>query len=51
MMSDYCLVFHHPYTNETVMLPSPPKTIETRWKRLFRYAKKTAEVVVMHYFF
>lgn len=45
MENSYCLVFHHPVSQEITMLPRAPKQ-PARWK--WRYARKLLEVLVKY---
>jgi len=47
---DYCVVFMHPYSHQTVMIPAPPEQIEGRWKRAKRYAKGAFLIIFRNYF-
>ena len=47
---DYCVVFMHPYSHPTVMIPAPPEQIEGRWKRAKRYAKGAFLIIFRNYF-
>ena len=45
MENSYCLVFHHPVSQEITMLPRAPKQ-PARWR--WRYARKVLEVFVKY---
>ena len=45
MENSYCLVFHHPVSQEITMLPRAPKQPE-RWK--WRYARRFVALLVKY---
>ena len=50
ILIDYCMVFHHPVSHQTVMIPAPPERLEGRWERAARYAKTMVVVIFRNYF-
>ena len=46
MTRSYCLVFHHPHSRETVMIPEAPASPLSRWQRVRGYIEKLGELVL-----
>ncbi len=49
MMSSYCLVFMHPHTRQTVMIPAAPEQPLPRWARVGKYLRSLVWIAVTSY--
>ncbi len=49
-MRSYCLVFMHPHSKETVMIPAAPLQPLGRWEKMGKYLQSIAKVVLSSYF-
>jgi len=50
MMRSYCMVFMHPHSRQTVMIPAAPLQPLGRWEKVSSYIQSVAKVVLTAYF-
>ena len=50
MTRSYCVVFQHPHSKQTVMLPAAPASPLSRWDKVRKYLTGVGKIVLQNYF-